>query len=233
MSKQAAQEFGRGEPSRFAELRAKKKERKEEKRKKVDANNVKRKEMGIRSAIYNPSRVFTTPTPTFQVGDKVTNTPITTGQKLFASREEWIIDSIDRRKAKCTSIHYPAMKKVWELEDLELKTASVGDANRDYTLKTLEKELVKRVLKRQESICMKKTTKLENTIQQLQRKVDALSKENDKMKIALESNRGREKELLNRVREKSNQSRGANKILKEFQDGFDEAYSNLKSQIKV
>ena len=25
------------------------------------------------------------------------------------------------------------MKKVWELEDLELKTASVGDANRDYT----------------------------------------------------------------------------------------------------
>ena len=217
----------------MADFRARKKGKKEERRKQRDEIDVKRRQMGGKNAIYNPSRVFTTPTPTFQVGDKVTNTPITAGQKLFASREEWIIDSIDRRKAKCTSIHYPAMKKVWELEDLELKTASVGDANRDYTLKTLEKELVKRVLKRQESICMKKTTKLENTIQQLQRKVDALSKENDKMKIALESNRGREKELLNRVREKSNQSRGANKILKEFQDGFDEAYSNLKSQIKV
>ena len=67
MSKQAAQEFGRGEPSRFAELRAKKKERKEEKRKKVDANDAKRVKKGGKNAIYNPSRVFTTPTPTFEV----------------------------------------------------------------------------------------------------------------------------------------------------------------------
>ena len=56
----------------MADLRARKKGKKEEMRKKIDANNMKRKEMGIRSTIYNSSRVFTTPIPTFEVGDKVT-----------------------------------------------------------------------------------------------------------------------------------------------------------------
>ena len=47
MSKQAAQEFGRSEPSRLADLRAKKKKMKEEKKEKARLNNIKRKEMGI------------------------------------------------------------------------------------------------------------------------------------------------------------------------------------------
>ena len=199
----------------------------------ADANDVKRKEKGVRSAPYNSSRYFSTPSPIFAVGDQVTNRPITAGKKLLASREDWIVDSVDGRKAKCTNMHNPAKRKEWEWEYLEHKTASVGDMNRSYTMKTLERDLLKRVMERKEEAYEKKTRKLQNIIQQLQTKVDALSKENDKMKVSLENHRVKEKDLLNRIRDKTNQSRGANKMLREFQDGLDDAYNDLKSQIKV
>ena len=92
MSKQAAQEFGRSEPSRLADLRAKKKKMKEEKKEKARLNNIKRKEMGIRSASYNSGRVFSTVIPAFITGDAVTNRPVTVGQKL--------------RKGSATSLQY-------------------------------------------------------------------------------------------------------------------------------
>ena len=199
----------------------------------ADANDVKRKEKGVRSAPYNSSRYFSTPSPIFAVGDQVTNRPITAGKKLLASREDWIVDSVDGRKANCTNMHNPAKRKEWEWEYLEHKTASVGDMNRSYTMKTLERDLLKRVMERKEEAYEKKTRKLQNIIQQLQTKVDALSKENDKMKVSLENHRVKEKDLLNRIRDKTNQSRGANKMLREFQDGLDDAYNDLKSQIKV
>ena len=130
-------------------------------------------------------------------------------------------------------MHNPAKRKEWEWEYLEHKTASVGDMNRSYTMKTLERDLLKKVMERKEEAYEKKTRKLQNIIQQLQTKVDALSKENDKMKVSLENHRVKEKDLLNRIRDKTNQSRGANKMLREFQDGLDDAYNDLKSQIKV
>ena len=99
MSKQAVRDFRRDEAQRVAEVRAKKRKKKEDKRKQVDANNVKRKEKGVRSAPYNSSRYFSTPSPIFAVGDQVTNRPITAGKKLLASREDWIVDSVDGRKA--------------------------------------------------------------------------------------------------------------------------------------
>ena len=163
----------------------------------------------------------------------MTNRPITAGKKLLASREDWIVDSVDGRKANCTNMHNPAKRKEWEWEYLEHKTASVGDMNRSYTMKTLERDLLKKVMERKEEAYEKKTRKLQNIIQQLQTKVDALSKENDKMKVSLENHRVKEKDLLNRIRDKTNQSRGANKMLREFQDGLDDAYNDLKSQIKV
>ena len=67
MSRQAVQDVRSHEAQRKADERSRKKERKEKKRKKVDANNVKRVKKGGKNAIYNPSRVFTTPTPTFEV----------------------------------------------------------------------------------------------------------------------------------------------------------------------
>ena len=233
MSKQAVRDFRRYEAQRVAEVRAKKRKKKEDKRRQVDANDVKRKEKGVRSAPYNSSRYFSTPSPIFAVGDQVTNRPITAGKKLLASREDWIVDSVDGRKANCTNMHNPAKRKEWEWEYLEHKTASVGDMNRSYTMKTLERDLLKRVMERKEEAYEKKTRKLQNIIQQLQTKVDALSKENDKMKVSLESHRAKEKDLLNRIRDETNQSRGANKMLRELQDGLDDAYNDLKSQIKV
>ena len=62
--------FRRDEAQRVAEVRAKKRKKKEDKRKQVDANDVKRKESGVSSAPYNSSRHFSTPTPTFAIGDK-------------------------------------------------------------------------------------------------------------------------------------------------------------------
>ena len=40
----------------------------------------------------------------------------------------------------------PCMKQEWDLECLEHKTASVGDMSRNYCIKTLERDLLKRVL---------------------------------------------------------------------------------------
>ena len=57
-------------------------------------------------------------------------------------------------------------------------------------------------------------------------KVEAPSEENDKMKVSLEKCRGKRRELLSRVREKSD-------TLKEFKDGLGVAHSILKSQMKV
>ena len=207
-------------------MRAKKKKRREDKKLKVRVNDIKRKEMGVRCTSYNSSRVFSTVIPEFTIGDKVTNRPVTVGEKLKSTREDWIIDEMDNRKAKCTNVHNPKMKKEWELDLLEHKTASVGDMNRDYCMKTLERDLLKRILQRKEGVWEKKKTKLESTIQHLKTKVDALSDENDKMKASLEKCRGRQRELLSRVREKSNS-------LKEFKDELDDAHSILKSQMKV
>ena len=226
MSKQAVQVFRSLDAQRMSEVRAKKKKRIEDKKKKTIVNNIKRKKNGVRSAPYNSSRVFSTVIPAFTTGDTVTNRPVTVGEKLKSTREDWIVDSVNHRKAKCTNINNPCIKQEWDLEYLEHKTASVGDMNRNYTMKTLERDLLKRVLERKENIWTKKTTKLENAIQQLQTKVDALSEENNKMKVSLEKHRGRQRELLSRVREKSN-------ALKEFKDGLDDAYSVIKSQIKV
>ena len=91
--------------------------------------------------------------PEFTIGDKVTNRPVTVGEKLKSTREDWIIDKIDNRKAKCTNVHNSRMKKEWELHLLEHKAASVGDMNRNYCMKTLERDLLKRVLERKENIC--------------------------------------------------------------------------------
>ena len=70
ISRQAVQDFRSRDAQRMSEVRAKKKKKKEEKRKQVDANDVKRKESGVSSAPYNSSRHFSTPTPTFAIGDK-------------------------------------------------------------------------------------------------------------------------------------------------------------------
>ena len=204
-------------------MRAKKKEDKKEK---TIVNNIKRKETGVRSAPCNSSRAFSTVTPAFTTGDAVTSRPVTVGEKLKSTREDWIVDSVNHRKAKCTNINNPCIKQEWDLERSEHETASVGDMSRSYAMKTLERDLLKRVLERKENVWTKKTTKLENATQQLQMKVDALSEENDKMKVSLEKHRGRQRELLSRVREKSN-------TLKEFKDGVGVAHSILKSQMKV
>ena len=226
MSKQAVRNFRRDEAQRVAELRAKKKKKKEDNRKQVDANDVKRNESGIRSARYNSSRVFSTPSPTFAIGDQVTNRPITAGKSWFASREDWTVDSINHRKAKCTNVNNPYIKQEWDLEYLEHKTASIGDMSREYCMKTLERDLLKRILERKDNIYTKKTNKLENTIQRLQTKVDALSDENDRMKVNVEKYRERQRELLSMARERGNE-------LKEFKNGLEDAYSVVKLQIKV
>ena len=49
-------------------MRERQKKRKEDKREKVRVNDIKRKEMGVRSAPYNSSRVFSTVTPVFTTG---------------------------------------------------------------------------------------------------------------------------------------------------------------------
>ena len=193
---------------------------------KVRVNNIKRKEMGARRASYNSSRVFSTVIPELTIGDEVADRPVTVGEKLKSTREDWIIDSINQRKAKCANVNNPYVKQEWDLDFLEHKTASVGDMNKSRHMKTLERDLLKRILERKENIWAKKKTKLESTIQHLKTKVDALSDENDKMKASLEKCRGRQRELLSRVREKSNS-------LKEFKDELDDAHSILKSQMKV
>ena len=55
------------------------------------------------------------------------------------------------------------MKKEWDREHLEHKTASVGDMSRSYCVKTLERDLLKRALERKENIWSKKMTKLQGT----------------------------------------------------------------------
>ena len=94
----------------MADLRAKRKKRQEDKKLKVRVNNIKRKEMGVRCTSYNSSRVFSTVIPEFTIGDKVTNRPVTVGEKLKSTREDWIIDEMDNRKAKCTNVHNP----IWD-----------------------------------------------------------------------------------------------------------------------
>ena len=71
----------------MAQDAARKKKRKEERRKQVDANNKKSRENRTKDKKCNSSRVFTTPTPTFTIGDEVTNKPITAGKKLFERYE--------------------------------------------------------------------------------------------------------------------------------------------------
>ena len=93
-------------------------------------------------------------------------------------------------------------------------------------MKTLERDLLKRMLERKDNIYTKKTNKLENTIQRLQTKVDALSDENDRMKVNVEKYRERQRELLSMARERGNE-------LKEFKNGLEDAYSVVKLQIKV
>ena len=67
--------------------------------------HLKKVKEGIRSKPYNSSRVFSTVTPEFIVADEVTNRPIlTAGERLKSTREDWVIDSVNRRKAKRTNI---------------------------------------------------------------------------------------------------------------------------------
>ena len=147
----------------MAEVRAKRKKRIEDKKKKTIVNNIKRKKNGVRSAPYNSSRVFSTVIPAFTTGDTVTNRPVTVGEKLKSTREDWIVDSVNHRKAKCTNINNPCIKQEWDLERLEHETASVGDMSRSYCVKTLERDLLKRALERKENIWSKKMTKLQGT----------------------------------------------------------------------
>ena len=85
---QAVQNFRREEAQRVVELRANKKKIKEDKRKTVDAANLKKKEKGIRNAPYIASRTFSTSIPLFRIEEEVTNRPITPGAKLRAGSEE-------------------------------------------------------------------------------------------------------------------------------------------------
>ena len=65
---------------------------------------------------------------------------------MKSAREDWIVDDVNHRKAKCVNVNNPCVKQERDLECLERKIASVGDVSRGYCMKTLERDLLKRAL---------------------------------------------------------------------------------------
>ena len=76
-------------------MRERQKKRGEGKREKARLNDIKRREMGVRSAPHNSSRVFSTVIPAFTTGDTVTSRPATAGERLKATKEDWAVDSVN------------------------------------------------------------------------------------------------------------------------------------------